>query len=146
MPGSSLCDQVVLVQVFRSVEVNLIEDHDGLLIGAVDFRKDLVHRIDMVLKARMRNIHHMQQQVGLPDLDRPGAPEIEKLRHRSVETTDLAAERTDVVAALRAEYAVFADELTRRGDLVAQGIAATGEPGAIDEETREQLEALGYLD
>ena len=63
-----------------------------------------------------------------------------------METTDLAAEHPGVVADLRAEYAAFADGLIRRGDLVAQGAAAAGEPGTIDEQTKEQLEALGYLD
>ena len=63
-----------------------------------------------------------------------------------METTDLAAERPEVVASLRAEYAAFAESLGRRGQLVAQGVAAAGTPDGIDEDTREQLEALGYLD
>ena len=63
-----------------------------------------------------------------------------------METTDLAAERPDVVAALRAEYAAFAERLARRGVPADQGAADAGAPEAIDEATREQLEALGYLD
>jgi arylsulfatase A-like enzyme len=63
-----------------------------------------------------------------------------------METTDLAAEHPEVIASLRAEYAAFAEGLGRRGSLVAQGAAAAGTPDAIDEETRDQLEALGYLD
>jgi arylsulfatase A-like enzyme len=63
-----------------------------------------------------------------------------------METEDLAGKHPDVLIALRGEYAAFAAGLHRRGELVAQGASAREPTDAIDEETKERLEALGYLD
>lgn len=61
-----------------------------------------------------------------------------------METRDLASKHPEVVAAMRADYAVFAEQLSNRGSVGAQGAAATDPPGVVDEETRKRLEALGY--
>jgi arylsulfatase A-like enzyme len=57
-----------------------------------------------------------------------------------LETTDIAGDRPDVLERLRSEWDRGAERLRQRADT-----DVAGDGGELDEATREQLEALGYL-
>jgi len=60
--------QVVLIYLNVRVRINFIEDENRLLVARSDFGQSLVHHIDVVFKFRMRNVHHMQQNICFANL------------------------------------------------------------------------------
>ncbi len=58
--------QVGFVFFHKSIRIHLVENHHHRFIAGLDFGKCLIDHLNLVFKSRMRDIHHMQQQVGLP--------------------------------------------------------------------------------
>lgn len=78
-----------------------------------------------------------------------GAESVERLfdiRADPMETTDVAGERPDVLARLRADWEAFALRLSQRGVAAEDSTTADTAGVEIDAETKEQLEALGYAE
>jgi arylsulfatase A-like enzyme len=79
----------------------------------------------------------------------PGGSPVERLFDivaDPMETTDLAARHPDVLKQLRTESSEFAKRLTSRTPPSSSASSGPGLSDEIDEETRKQLEALGYVE
>ena len=55
--------QVIGVFLLPGVGIGLVEDDNGLLVGATQFSKGLIHHLHLRLEIGMRDVDHMQKTV-----------------------------------------------------------------------------------
>ena len=98
--------QVILLLFDIGVGIDLVEDQVDRFVAGTDLLQGLLDHGDLVLELRVRDVHHMHQQVCLADLVERRFERLDELRRELADETDGVGQQ---------EREVVEDNLAHRG-------------------------------
>ena len=117
--------EVILLLRGVGVGINLVEDQVDRLLARANILQGLLHNIDLLLELRVRNIHHVNQQVGFAYLVQGLFERLDKLgRELANETYGVGQEKWKIVednlahsSIERSKEFVFGEDLALRDEV-----------------------------